>query len=102
MLSISEYIDNKLTVLDEPQGVLHHQWKQTPVRETKKNSWINMKIPPKHYYEHSTLIMEAAAWNAAEAIITAGQKKLASERTGPPLAPLHSSREEDDNEKLKN
>lgn len=36
--------------------------------------------------------MEAAAWNADETIITAGQKKLSSDRNGPPLAPLHSYR----------
>ena len=97
MLSIPENQWKKNWGLNEPQGVLHHQWKQTPVIVPKKlYSWISMKIPPQHYYEHSTLIMEAAAWNAAEVIITAGQKNLTSERIGPSLAPLHSSRKEDD------
>ena len=78
--------------LYKPQGVSLHRWKQTPAGVQKRIMELsNLKIPPQHYWwGNSTLIMEAAAWNAAEAIITAGQKKLSSDRNGPPLAPLHS------------
>ena len=81
--------------LYKPQGVLLHRWKQTPAVVQKRIMELsNLKIPPQHYWwGNSTLIMEAAAWNAAEAIITAGQKKLSSDRNGPPLAPLHFHKE---------
>lgn len=86
--------------LYKPQGVSLHQWKQTPAVVQKRNIKLNnLEILPQHYWRgNSTLIMEAAAWNAAETIITAGQKKLSSDRNGPPLALLHSYRKKNDKE----
>jgi hypothetical protein len=43
--------------------------------------------------------MEAAAWNAAETIITAGQKNLTSDRDGAPFAPLYPKRTKKKNDK---
>jgi hypothetical protein len=89
--------DNKKLRVKRTSRRFAPSMKTNSCNSTKKlYSWINMKIPPQHYYEHSTLIMEAAAWNAAEIIITAGQKNLTSKRIGPLLAPLCSSRKEDD------